>query len=218
MKFLKNNLHIWIVPVYFIFYMALFAFLEGRPDERIHIIYSKIDSYIPFCEYFIISYFLWFLYIAVTLFYFMFWNKNKGEYYAYITNLGIGMTLFLIVSFIFPNGHELRPLYIARDNLFTRLAEYLYSIDTPTNIFPSIHVFNSVAAHMAVVNCEALRKRRWVTALSFVLCVSIILSTMFLKQHSVIDVLGALILNCICYLIIYRPWAAPQKAAVYSRE
>lgn len=218
MKFLKRYMHIWIVLVFFIFYMGMFALLEGRTDVRVHILYSKIDSYIPFCEYFVIPYFLWFFYIAATVFYFMFRNKNKGNYYAYITHLGIGMTLFLLVSLVFPNGHALRPIYIARDNVFTRMVEFLYSIDTPTNIFPSIHVFNSVAAHMAILNCDELRKRKWIPFLSLILTVTIILSTMFLKQHTVIDVLAALILNCICYLIIYRPRIAFQKAAVYTRE
>lgn len=216
MKWIKKSMHIWIVLVYFAFYMGMFTFLEGRTDVRYHIIYSQIDNYIPFCEYFIIPYFLWFLYMAVTVLYFMFWDKNKGDFYALIIHLGIGMTLFLLISFVFPNGHELRPLYIARDNPFTRLARFLYSIDTPTNIFPSIHVFNSVAAHMAIVNSDSLGKRKWVCGLSLILTVSIVLSTVFLKQHTVIDVLGALILNCVCYLVIYRPRIALQKAAVYT--
>ena len=71
---------------------------------------------------------------------------------------------------------------------------------------------------MAILNCDELRKRKWIPFLSLILTVTIILSTMFLKQHTVIDVLAALILNCICYLIIYRPRIAFQKAAVYTRE
>lgn len=218
MKYVKKYLYLWIVPVYFIFYLSLFAFVEGRTDVRIHILYSEIDSYIPFCEYFIIPYFLWFFFIGATVLYFMFFNKNRAEYGALIINLGIGMTLFLLISLAFPNGHALRPIYIARDNVFIQMTEYLYSLDTPTNIFPSIHVYNSIAAHLAIINCGSLQKCRYIRWGSLILTVSIVLSTMFLKQHTIIDVLGALILNCICYLIIYRPRFMAQKAAVYTRE
>lgn len=218
MKYIKNYMYLWIVPVYFICYLSVFAFVEGRTDTRIHILYSEIDSYIPFCEYFIIPYFLWFFFIGAVVIYFMFFNKNRAEYWALIINLGIGMTLFLLISLTFPNGHALRPIYIARDNIFIQMTKYLYSMDTSTNIFPSIHVYNSVAAHLAIINCEGLQKCRFLKLASLVLTVSIVLSTMFLKQHTIIDVLGALILNCICYLIIYRPRLMSQKAAVYTRE
>lgn len=64
---------------------------------------------IPFCEYFIIPYLMWFLYIALTVGYFAFINKNKQEYYQLIFTLGLGMTLFLVVSYFYPNGQDLRP-------------------------------------------------------------------------------------------------------------
>lgn len=221
MKIRKNfnrNKHIFIVPIYSIFYLTLFTLLEAREGDRFHILYSKVDSSIPFCEYFIVPYLLWFFYVAAAVLYFMFLNRNKSDYFCLISNLGIGMTLFLLISLIYPNGHVLRPIYIARDNVFTRMVEYLYSIDTPTNIFPSIHVYNSVAVHMAITNCKKLKNHKWLVHGSLLLSFSIILATVFLKQHSMIDVVGALILNFICYLIIYRPKFTLQRAAQLSGE
>ena len=40
---------------------------------------------------------------------------------------------------------------------------------------------------------------------SLILCVSIVLSTMFIKQHSVFDVLTALVLAGIMYTLVYDP-------------
>ena len=63
-------------------------------------------------------------------------------------------------------------------------------------MFPSIHVFNSVTLTLAYHHCARLRGRKWlwVRVSADLLCVSIILSTMLLKQHSVFDVIGGIIL------------------------
>lgn len=98
------------------------------------------------------------------------------------------MTVFLIVSYVYPNAQHIRPTEFPRDNIFTDIVKWLYSTDTPTNILPSIHVFNSLAIHMSLTNCEALRNKKLIKAASFTLTALIIMSTMFLKQHSVIDV------------------------------
>ena len=70
------------------------------------------------------------------------------------------MTVFLIVSYVYPNAQHLRPTEFPRDNIFTDMVKWLYSTDTPTNILPSIHVFNSLAIHMSLTNCEALRDKK----------------------------------------------------------
>ena len=162
MKLLKKYQHVWIVPVYGIFYLWAFQYLEQR-NVKAHIIHLKLDDMIPFCEYFIIPYLMWFLYIALTVGYFAFINKNKQEYYQLIFTLGLGMTLFLVVSYFYPNGQDLRP-HLTGDGFFISLVRHLYRIDTPTNILPSIHVFNSVACCIAICRhcvsifiCESLR-------------------------------------------------------------
>ena len=113
------------------------------------------------------------------------------------------MTLFLLISTLYPNGHYLRPTTFERDNIFTRLCAFLYSTDTATNLFPSIHVYNSVGVHLAVVKSERFGKDKKVKTISFILMFSIILSTMFIKQHSTFDVLTALLLSAVMYRVVY---------------
>ena len=115
------------------------------------------------------------------------------------------MTLFLIISTIYPNGHLLRPTEFSRNNIFIRLVCFIYWADTSTNILPSIHVFNSIAAHVAVMNAPGLKNKKWTVRGSLILCVSIILSTMFIKQHSVLDVVLAFGLAGILYPVFYMP-------------
>ena len=196
--------HGLIIVLYGIFYMMGFCYLEENIQHNYHIVHAFIDDYIPFCEYFIVPYMLWFPFLATTLVYFIFFNKDKQEYYSYIKNLCMGMTVFLAVSYLYPNGHQLRPETFTRDNLCIDLVKWLYSTDTATNILPSIHVFNSLAAYMAISRCRALSAHTWIKKGTFILVASIVLSTMFLKQHSVVDVVLGTAMAGLGYLFFYQ--------------
>ena len=206
-QFIKKYRHGLIILAYAIVYMLFFEYLECRPVWGFHVIDTVFDDYIPFCEYFIVPYLLWFPYQILTVLYFIFRNKNKKEYYQLIFNMMMGMTVFLIVSYAYPNVLHLRPSELPRENVFTDMVRWLYRTDTPTNVLPSIHVFNSLAVHMSLTNCEALRDHKVVRYGSLVLTLLIIMSTMFLKQHSVIDVCCGATLALFGYLFFY-----PQKA------
>ena len=212
-QFIKKYKHGLIILAYAIVYLTLFGYLEQKPVHGFHVIDTVFDSHIPFCEYFIVPYLLWFPYQVVTVLYFIFINKNKKEYYQLILNMMMGMTIFLIVSYIYPNVLHLRPSEFPRENVFTDMVRWLYRTDTPTNVLPSIHVFNSLAVHMSLTNCEALRDHKDVRYGSLVLTLLIILSTMFLKQHSVIDVCCGATLALFGYLFFY-----PQKSTEDSRN
>lgn len=212
-SFIKKYKHGLVILVYSLVYIILFGYLEQLPPHGFHVVHTVFDDMIPFCEYFIIPYLLWFPYMILAVLYFIFINKNKHEYYQLIFNLMMGMTIFLIVSYVYPNVQHLRPTEFARDNIFVTMVQMLYRTDTPTNILPSIHVFNSLAIHMSLTSCEALRDRRWVKYGSLTLTILIILSTMFLKQHSVIDVCLGATLALFGFLVFY-----PQRAQELSRH
>lgn len=191
--------------LYSALYLVWFAWLEKTVTKNYQVIHLSIDDYIPFCEVFIVPYLLWFVYVAAVVLYLFF--KDKAGYYKACAFLFTGMTLFLLVSTLFPNGHDLRLAEMPRDNVFTALVAGLWTTDTPTNLWPSIHVFNSMGAHFGVIHSQVLmnsKHGKLIKAGSGVLSVSIILSTMLLKQHSVFDVLTALALGSIMYVIVYR--------------
>ena len=209
MNFLKKYRHTLVIPTYGILYLLAFQYVEHR-TVRPHIIHMKVDDYIPFCEYFIIPYYLWFIFIAVTVLSLHFINYDKKEYWKLVLSLGIGMTLFIIISLIFPNGQELRPS-LSGDGIFIEMVRYLYKIDTPTNVFPSIHVFNTIACCIAVFRHRGFHFRRLVPAAIGILGTLIVLSTIFLKQHTLLDVAGAIVLNVFCYQLLYKPKAVQEK-------
>lgn len=121
----------------------------------IHILNGTIDSYIPFLEIFIIPYLLWFVYIAASCIYMVLKADNK-EFIRFALSLIIGMSVSMFICMIYPNGLTLRPDNIP-DNIFGKLVAVLYATDTTTNVFPSIHVYNSIAVHTALSSVRHLK-------------------------------------------------------------
>lgn len=209
-QFLKKYGHVWILS-YGIIYLIWFFHLEKTITSEYTVMHSRIDDFIPFCEYFIVPYLLWFLYVAGTVAYFFF--KNKQDYYRLCIFLFTGMTLSLLICDLFPNGTNFRPVVDPDKNIFSYLVANLYSVDTCTNVFPSIHVFNSIAVHTAITHNEHLRQNKFIYWGSFILMISICMATVFLKQHSILDVAGA----CFMAAMIY-PFLYPAKSRSSYKE
>ena len=214
-KYYEKYKHLWIL-LYFFVYMAWFNYVEKTVTTHFHVIHVPIDDYIPFCEYFVIPYLLWFPFVGWGIAYMAL--HNKTDYYKLCAFLFTGMTIFLIISTVYPNGQYLRPTYFTHHNLCTMLCERLYAGDTPTNLFPSIHVYNSLGIYLAVTHNKKLRKNKLVCLLTLILTVSIILATMFIKQHSFFDVCCAFVLATVMYHVVYRHNWARAKAATTSSK
>lgn len=213
--FFYNYRHGWVLS-YFVIYLMWFTYLEQTVTRRFHVVHMAVDDLIPFVEIFIVPYLLWFGYVALAMLYFFF--KNVPDFYKLCIFLIVGMTIFLIASTVYPNGHYLRPRVFERDNIFITLVKGLYMVDTPTNLFPSIHVYNSIGVHLAVMHSEQLKEKKWLRRGSFVLMSSIVASTMFLKQHSVFDVITGCITALVMYTLVYaRDWSTNRKRSYQRR-
>ena len=90
----------------------------------------------------------------------------------------------------------------------------LHKADTSTNIFPSVHVFNSIGVHIAIAKSSCFKDRLWVVRLSFILAVSICVSTVVLKQHSVVDGFGAMVMSYALYPLVYGEGYASSRRKV----
>ena len=186
---------------YAFIYLPWFMYLERTVTRDYHIMHASLDDLIPFNEYFIIPYLLWFLYVAGTLVFFLF--RSKEDYYKMCTFLFSGMTLSLIICTFFHNGTDFRPVIDPNKNIFSAAVAALYKTDTCTNVFPSIHVYNAVGTHIAISRSQILAKYRFLRLGSLLLTISICLATMFLKQHSIIDVCGAFLMSYAIHYLVY---------------
>lgn len=207
---LKKYSHIWTLS-YLLIYMPWFLWLESRtiPYTSVEL---PIDARIPFCEYFIVPYLLWFLYVPA-VFIFLFF-KSKHEYYRLCKYLFTGMSICLLICTVWPNGQMLRLDLTGHDNIFADIVGIVYKADTNTNVFPSIHVFNSIGVHIALVKSQYLKKGSPVKWVSGILMVLIVLSTMLLKQHSVVDVVGGIVLAFVMYCVVYGIEALRSRKTV----
>lgn len=198
--FFKKYKHIlWFS--YGLLYLPWFIYLENHVTRNFHVIHMEIDDKIPFISIFIIPYMLWFAYVAGVLVYQCF--TNASDFKKNCIFLFTGMTIFLIVSTLYPNGHHLRPEVYPDSSIFTKMVMWLQSTDTPTNLFPSIHVYNSIGTHIAVTHSSTLKEKKSICIGSFILMVLICMSTVFLKQHSMFDVLTAFLMAIVIYPLAY---------------
>lgn len=196
-----------IVLMYFPIYSIWFFVLEKITTTE-YMIHSSLDSLIPFQEVFVIPYVIWFGYVAFTMLYFMITSRRDLVRTAMF--LLTGMTICLIIYTIFPNGIKLRPTEFARDNFMVDIVKYIYSVDTATNVLPSIHCLNSIGIHIGILKSKNLSKKRWLCNVSAVLMVLICLSTVFIKQHSILDMFAAIALSIPLYYISYvYDWNKP---------
>jgi len=204
-----------LLALYFLIYVAWFLLVEQLVTENYTVIYYWLDDFIPFCEFFVLPYVLWYPFFAAVGLFLLF--KDKYEFCRYIWAMMIGLSACLALYLVFPNGQELRPEEFARDNIFSRLVGRLYSADTNTNVFPSMHVYGTIAPVVAAIRYKGLAKRVWLKTLIIILGLLICLSTLFIKQHSVLDFIGGAALYLPVYFLIYyrggrgRLWTWPAE-------
>ena len=197
---LKKYGHIWVCG-YILLYLPYFFWLESVITDNYKIMHVALDDVIPFSEYFIVPYMIWFFYVSGAVLYFFF--TDKQDYFRLCTFLFIGMTISMMICTFYPNGTDLRVEVDPNKNVFCYLVQMIHNSDTPANVFPSIHVYNSLGVHISVMNSERLRNHKWVRRSSFIIMVAICMSTVFLKQHSVVDVTGAMVLAYVMYQFVY---------------
>lgn len=189
------------VGVLALVYFPWFFYLEATVEPT-YWLYMPLDDRIPFLPSFIVFYLLWFPFMIGFVGYFLIVSQDIFEPLALF--LGSGMLICLLIYTLFPNGQALRPEISPEDGLFAQQVARLYLQDTPTNVCPSIHAYNTVGVQIALVRAPSLRNKWWVQIPGHTLAVLIILSTVMLKQHSVVDMFAAFALAALLYPVAWR--------------
>ena len=180
--------HLWLLGGWVLYFALYFLTERLIPADRCHVIHSPLDDAIPFCEVFAIFYVGWYLLIAGSLFYFLFYHIDGfKKLQTYIITVQL---LATAVYILYPSRQELRPEVFPRDNMLTRMMAFLYAVDTPTGVFPSLHV--AVSLGIAWVWLREKTVRLWVRGSIVVFCLGVCLSVAFVKQHSVLDIFAAI--------------------------
>ena len=112
--------------------------------------------------------------------------------------------LDIVIQLIWPNCQELRPTAFERDNIFTRIMRDYYAYDTNTNVCPSLHVIGAVAMQFTFLHLQG-KKHIALHIVFMVTTILICLSTVFLKQHSIVDVFAAVPVCVLGYVLSFIP-------------
>lgn len=188
-------------------YLTLFVLTE-KYVTPIYNVYSPLDDLIPFCEFFVIPYVLWYALLAFVSIYTLFFDiPSFKKFYIF---LSVTCIITFATYIIFPNEQNLRPDTFARDNIFVDVMKNLYVIDTNTNVCPSIHVIFSLGMMFALWNSKHFSSAVW-RIVSVIITVSICLATVFLKQHSVIDIFAGVAVSGAVFPFVFLDLRGKNK-------
>ena len=190
--------------LYLLFWPAFglrYLFIEQySPVRGYYPISCPMDEWIPFQEGFIIPYFLWHTCIIGMHLWLCF--RDIPTFRRYSHYLIVSMSISTAIFLLFPTCQNLRPDGFPRNNLLTKAVQLLYRMDTNTNVCPSEHVIGAVGFFMAALHSEKLRQPNrivWIGTAAFLTAIA----TVFLKQHSVVDVAAAIPVCAVGYLFSF---------------
>ena len=193
-------------------YFILYFLTENLiPAAHCHPIHCALDDLIPFNEFFVLFYVSWYLLVVGSLLYFLLYDVDsfrKLQIFIMITQAA-AMAIYIL----YPSRQDLRPEVFLRDNALTRLMAFIYSFDTNTGVFPSLHVAYSMGILSVFLKYRG-SSRLWKTVL-LIWIVMICIAVCFVKQHSALDIAAAFPVCLLAELLLY--WRSYWKPRLASR-
>lgn len=196
---------------YFLFwpiFILRYLLVENwNPAAAYHPVRCFADDLIPFLEGFILPYFAW--YFCIVGVHVWLYCRKDPVFRMYSRYLIITISISTAIFLMYPTCQELRPVVFPRSNLLTEIVGLLYGMDTNTNVCPSEHVIGSAGFFLAVCYAEGTGSRqKRLAAIASILTGS---ATVFLKQHSLVDVLAALPVCVTGWGTAFLPVWKPRK-------
>jgi membrane-associated phospholipid phosphatase len=166
----------------------MYAWTDNTTNQEVYRLVTTVDESIPFIKYFSIPYSIWIFYIYVCIFYFF--KKDANVYYRAISTYILCALLCYLIYSVFQTTVP-RPVVMGSDP-FSELMRYIYHRDQPFNCFPSIHCFSSYLV-MRTIWTSSFRNK-WNLTIITTMSSTIIMSTLFVKQHVIMDALAGILL------------------------
>ncbi|MBQ2082121.1 MAG: phosphatidic acid phosphatase [Lachnospiraceae bacterium] len=146
-----------------------------------------LDHKLPLLPVFIIPYFLAFAQWVVG--YIIIARESKAVCSRIMTGEIIAK-IFCFFFFLFlPTTISYRPDKVLGDDILSWMTSWLFRIDAPTNLFPSIHCLESYVVVRGALSCKKVGKPYIIIMAIF--SVFVFASTVLLKQHFIVDFFGA---------------------------
>ena len=209
-KYIKEHKEIYLFIFYFLF-IVLFGLIQKYYNPvSSHLVTWPIDYYMPYNQYFMIAYAIWWPFVPAALIFFYF--RDIPSFKALCFQMLIVCYLTLIIYIVYPSYLDLRqPIH--ETDICSQMLLWLRSIDPPRNVFPSLHVSETVSICFVVYKSRDLLLNRYVKGIIYLIGILIIVSTIYIDQHSIADILFAIILSVVFYIICTN-FEKKQKAGV----
>lgn len=202
-----------LLLLYYPVYIALFVLTEKLIRDNYWLSWCPLDDRIPFVRQFVLVYVLWYFLMVGMTFCLLF--SDRRAFIRCASAVIAGLTASILIFFILPSAQLLRPESVPGSSLSAVLLRAIYAADTNTNVMPSMHVVGSLAAMAAARDTETLpgKWKRLVIVLGALICAS----TVFIKQHSLLDVLGGIALFIPIWLIVWKPYKRKEHEICDAR-
>ena len=203
---LQNGISGYLYRILFIVLIPLaqmLYFFLNLTTTKAHDVTIFIDKITPFNSWFVIPYTFWYFFTFGMLLILAF--KNYKLYYKLLASIVIGMLICLTIYSIFPTTVP-RP-QITPHNILDKLVLLIYSNDRPYNCFPSIHMLDTLLITLYMFKYY----KKAVYRVTFpIICILIYLSTLFIKQHSLLDALASTVLGVALFCIFESNFIADK--------
>ena len=209
LRWIRANPHCWWALVLF-YLIAVYILPEKLVVSGYVSTAIPLDDKIPFFAPAVVFYVLWF----PLLFFSGLWLllKDGLDFRRYMFSLGVCMTLAAVIYLLWPNGQDLRPDLSQPCGLFEWMLGGLYRIDTNTNVLPSLHVA-CVVPVVACLRASPGIRRRWIPAAVGVLSLLVAASTVFVKQHAILDLAAGVVLGAFAVAVGFAVFRRRGKKA-----
>ncbi|CAH1230837.1 hypothetical protein PAECIP111891_06744 [Paenibacillus allorhizoplanae] len=194
-----------LIPLVGLIYIHL-----NQDNGTAYSLMTDLDRQIPFIQGFVVPYLSWYLFLAVGFLYLAY--QDRSNYFQTLVEFVIGLLLCYSVYAIYQTTVP-RPDIEGSDWLLGTV-QWVYRSDEPFNCFPSTHVLTAYLMMRAYIRSKRIAKPYTILVAS--MAVLIIVSTLFVKQHVLMDIVGAvLVAEGVVYLVerSRRTWLTRSTAA-----
>ena len=146
-----------------------------------------IDYMIPFTPFMMSVYVL--AYVVWIVGFIVIGRENKKVCYEVLFGEQIAKLMCLVIFVAFPTT-LIRPEFDV-NTLSEWMTNLIYTLDSPDNLFPSIHCLESWVCFRGAMRCKKVGKVYKVIML--ILALLVFASTVMVKQHVFVDIIGAIL-------------------------
>ncbi|NOU63124.1 phosphatase PAP2 family protein [Paenibacillus sp. LMG 31461] len=194
-----------LIPLVGLIYIHL-----NQDNGAAYSLMTDLDRQIPFIKGFVVPYLSWYVFLAVGFLYLAY--RDRANYIQTLVEFIIGLLLCYSVYAIYQTTVP-RPDIEGGDWLL-RTVQWVYRSDEPFNCFPSTHVLTAYLMMRAYLRSKRIAMPHTIIVTS--MAILIIVSTLFVKQHVLMDIVGAvLVAEGVVYLVerSRRTWLTGSTAA-----